>query len=332
MELNKKYDAPTQKDLFYTYTAAADGWYAVKTDTTYRDVHVLMAVPSQGTLNDEFIGSEYSLVFYLNKGQALEMQVATYSDGKVWLEMPNAVKKIEIASQDTTTEYLYSEWIMPFHTLKDVDLKVTLAQSMVSPLQNVHEEVTPGDDMAKVVAKVFASATNTLQYTYETLNVAALEQAVQLLQGARRILIFGLGASASVAADLQHKLQRLNLQAQAYSDSHLQALAAAYATGEDVVFAISHSGSSRVVVDNVRIARANGAKIICLSNIGRTPLSKLSDVCLHTASTETKFRIIAISSRIAELTIIDSLYTYLALSSDHVRSLKVEKAMEGLKY
>ena len=185
------------------------------------------------------------------------------------------------------------------------DLKVTLAQSMVSPLQNVHEEVTPGDDMAKVVAKVFASATNTLQYTYETLNVAALEQAVQLLQGARRILIFGLGASASVAADLQHKLQRLNLQAQAYSDSHLQALAAAYATGEDVVFAISHSGSSRVVVDNVRIARANGAKIICLSNIGRTPLSKLSDVCLHTASTETKFRIIAISSRIAELTIID---------------------------
>lgn len=212
------------------------------------------------------------------------------------------------------------------------DLKVTLAQSMVSPLQNVHEEVTPGDDMAKVVAKVFASATNTLQYTYETLNVAALEQAVQLLQGARRILIFGLGASASVAADLQHKLQRLNLQAQAYSDSHLQALAAAYATGEDVVFAISHSGSSRVVVDNVRIAKGNGAKIICLSNIGRTPLSKLSDVCLHTASTETKFRIIAISSRIAELTIIDSLYTYLALSSDHVRSLKVEKAMEGLKY
>ena len=154
----------------------------------------------------------------------------------------------------------------------------------------------------------------------------------EVLQGARRIAIFGVGASGAIASDLQHKLQRLDLNAQAYVDSHLQALSAAYLTEEDVVLAISHSGSSRVVVDNVRIAKENGAKVITLTNIGRSPLSKLADISLFTASQETKFRILAISSRIAELTILDCIYTYIALHTDGANSMKVEKAMENLKY
>ena len=137
-----------------------------------------------------------------------------------------------------------------------------------------------------------------------------------------------MGASGAIASDLQHKLQRLNLNAQAYVDPHLQAMSAAYLTEADVVLAISHSGSSRVVVDNVRIARENGAKVISLTNIGRSPLSKLADVSLFTASQETKFRILAISSRIAELTILDCIYTYIALHTDGANSMKVEKAME----
>lgn len=212
------------------------------------------------------------------------------------------------------------------------DLKVTLAQSIVTPLQNINEEIQPGDDVQKMVGKVFNSTIHTLQYTYETLDTAAIEQAAKYLMGARRIAIFGVGASGAIASDLQHKLQRLNLNAQAYVDPHLQAMSAAYLTEADVVLAISHSGSSRVVVDNVRIARENGAKVISLTNIGRSPLSKLADVSLFTASQETKFRILAISSRIAELTILDCIYTYIALHTDGANSMKVEKAMENLKY
>ena len=53
---------------------------------------------------------------------------------------------------------------------------------------------------------------------------------------------------------------------------------------------------------------------------------------VFTASSETRFHIVAISSRIAELTIIDSIYTYIAMRSESVKNLKVEKAMEGMKY
>lgn len=212
------------------------------------------------------------------------------------------------------------------------DLKVTLAQSIVTPMQSVHEQITPNDDMQTLASKVFGSATHTLEFTYDTLNAADLEAAAKLLMSARHILIFGVGASGAIVTDAQHKLLRLGLNANAYTDPHLQAMTAAYAAEGDVVFAISHSGSSRIVVDNVRLAKNNGAKVVTLTNIGRSPLSKSADVSLFTASQETKYRILAVSSRIAELTIIDCLYTYIAIHSQQNKDLKVEKAMEWLKY
>lgn len=212
------------------------------------------------------------------------------------------------------------------------DLKVTLAQSIVTPLQNIHEEISNEDDIQKIVSKVFLSAIHTLQYTHDTILPGEIQAAAEMLMGARRIYLFGLGASGPIVSDLHHKLLRLGLNVSVYVDAHLQALTTAYCTDEDVIFAISHSGSSRIIIDNIRKARNNGAKIISLTSIGRSPLSKLADICLHTASMETKYRILAMSSRIAELTIIDSIYTYIAMHSEGIKHMKVEAAMKELKY
>lgn len=212
------------------------------------------------------------------------------------------------------------------------DLKVTLAQSIVTPLQNIHEEISNDDDIQKIVSKVFLSAIHTLQYTHDTVLPGDIQAAAEALMSARRIFLFGLGASGPIVSDLHHKLLRLGLDASVYVDAHLQALTTAYCTDQDVVLAISHSGSSRIIIDNVRMARDNGAKIISLTSIGRSPLSKLAHICLFTASMETKYRILAISSRIAELTIIDSIYTYIAMRCDSVKQMKVEQAMKELKY
>lgn len=212
------------------------------------------------------------------------------------------------------------------------DLKVTLAQSVVTPLQNIHEDISPSDDTQKIVSKVFISAIHTLQYTHDTLQTADIQAAAEMLMTARRIVVFGTGASGAVAADLHHKLLRLGLDATVYTDAHLQALSTAYLTQQDVVVAVSHSGSSKIIIENANMAKKNGAKIIGITSLGRSPLSELADICLYTASMETKYRILAVASRIAELTIIDSIYTYIALRCDGVKQMKVEKTMKGLKY
>lgn len=211
-------------------------------------------------------------------------------------------------------------------------LKLAMAAALVSPSQTVHEAVTANDDIRAVTEKVFQSAVYALEFTRDTLDFNAMNSAVQTLLAAKKIVIFGMGASGPIAADLHHKLLRLGMNATVYTDAHLQAIACSYLTSDDVVFAVSHSGSSKAVVDSAAIAKNHGAKVITLTSSGKSPLSKLADISLTTVSRETQYRVVAISSRAAALTIVDSIYTYLAMRCEDAMSLKVEKSMEHLKY
>ena len=210
-------------------------------------------------------------------------------------------------------------------------LKIALIQSSSSTVKYA-EDVTADDDMSSAISKVFGAAIDAVTLTRDSLDIAAVQKAADALLSARHILIFGVGGSAAVSADLQHKLMRLGLDAHAYSDANMQGIAAAFAGKDDVVFAISHSGSSKAVVDNASIAASNGATVISLSSMGKSPLTELADISLFTAANETRYRIVAISSRIAELTIIDVLYSYLSFHTDGVGNLKVETAIEDQMY
>jgi len=214
------------------------------------------------------------------------------------------------------------------------ELKVTLAQDLVSPLQSIHEEILEGDSTTTIVDKVFKSTIHALTYTRDVLRDQVFEMAVQAIMAARKIVIFGLGNSHSIAIDLQHKLMRLGFEATAYTDPHMAAIAAAYVSHGDLAFAISHSGSSKDTVENARLAKNNGATLIALTNIGTTPLSKIADINLHTASKETKYHIVALSSRIAQIALIDALYTVIAVrQKSSVEGFRnVEKALKSKKY
>ncbi len=211
-------------------------------------------------------------------------------------------------------------------------LKIALIQSLNAPIQCAGEEVTASDGMPNAIQKVFAAAVDAVNLTRDNLNAEDMESAAEALLKARRILIFGVGGSAAVASDVEHKFSRLGLDAAAYSDLNLQAIVSAYAKKEDVVFAISHSGSSKAVVDNAQIAKSNGATVISLSSMGKSPLTELADISLFTSANETRYRIVAISSRIAELTIIDALYSYMSFRTGNEENLKIEKAIEDQMY
>lgn len=214
------------------------------------------------------------------------------------------------------------------------DLKVTLAQDIVSPLQSIHEEVHEDDNIKQITAKVFGSTLNALEYTHEVIRPESIEDAANAIMKAERVCIFALGNSHAIALDLQHKLMRLGILANCYTDSHLMTIAANAITDRDVVFAISHSGSSKDIVDTSAIARKAGATVISLTNLGKSPLSKLAQINLFTASKETKYRIVALSSRIVQMAIIDTIYTTIAIRKpDTVEGFrKIEHALDRLKY
>ena len=113
--------------------------------------------------------------------------------------------------------------------------------------------------------------------------------------------------------DAAHKFLRIGLNAVAYTDGHLQMIAVVSLTPEDVVIAFSHSGSSKDVIEAVKEAKERKATVMTVTKSGNSPVSKYADIRLFTRSQETKYRTYAIASRMAELTIIDTLYTGVSL-------------------
>ena len=215
------------------------------------------------------------------------------------------------------------------------ELKVTLAQDIVAPLERIHEAVSESDSCGDIMSKVFQTTIQALQYTARIVNRQQLEQAVETLENARRVVILGMGNSAAVAKDMQHKLLRLGLNATAYDDNHMSRIVCTYIEVSDVCVCISHSGSSRDVVDAARMAHDNGAKIISMTGVGRSPLSELADIRLETASQEAQYHILALASRIAQYTLIDSIYTSLAIKRREGKGeyqQDIERALEKLKY
>jgi DNA-binding MurR/RpiR family transcriptional regulator len=201
-------------------------------------------------------------------------------------------------------------------------LKIVLAQEIVQPVQLIHEDLQPEDSAATVVAKIFSSNVQTLRETESTLDVHALEQAVAAIRGAKRVEIYGVGSAASIADDAHYRMLRIGLDARSVTDPHIQVISASRCDPDVATLTISHSGSTHETVMATRLAKEAGARTICITNFGRSPIQAYADIVLTTMARETRFRTEAMTSRLAQLAIVDVLIACLALA-DYERSVDV---------
>ena len=91
------------------------------------------------------------------------------------------------------------------------DFKVQLAASLASNVSFITEAVSPGDDAARYIEKRISANQASLEYLRGKLQPEIIEQAVKALGRSKRIEIFGMGGSAAIAHDAQHKLFRLGI-------------------------------------------------------------------------------------------------------------------------
>jgi DNA-binding MurR/RpiR family transcriptional regulator len=173
-------------------------------------------------------------------------------------------------------------------------------------------DILPGDDPATIAAKIARADARAVTDTARHLDIGVLVQVVTALDGARRIDIYGVGASGYVALDLQQKLQRIGKPAFAWPDPHMAITSAALLGPADVVVALSHTGSTADTIDAMREAGGHGARTVAITNFPRSPIAAAADLVLLTAARETAFRSGAMTSRIAQLTVVDCLFVVLA--------------------
>lgn len=200
------------------------------------------------------------------------------------------------------------------------ELRIALARAaqweesdrMAAPVTGV---ITKTDSLADIVTKVTHADARAIEDTGAALDLAALDAAVTAVAGARRVDIYGTGASALVGEDLRLKLHRIGLVSFLWSESHQALASAALLAPSDVAIGISHTGTTADIVDALRVAQERGATTLAVTNFAGSPVATLADLVLTTAARETTFRSGAMSSRIAQLALVDCLFTGVAQRS-----------------
>jgi DNA-binding MurR/RpiR family transcriptional regulator len=215
-----------------------------------------------------------------------------------------------------------------FSGLKDI--KKVLAHELIgSSKENFDNEgysdIKAGDSPRDIISKVAENHIHAIEETVKILDIGAFGRAVEVLTRAKRVDLFGFGASGLVAQDLQQKFLRIGKYCLACTDVHLQFTAAASLTKNDVAVFISYSGKTKDIISCLRLVRKQGVSTIAITKYGSGPLTKLADIVLAVCSPEIMLRSGAMSSRITQLAVVDMLFTGVA-------GQNFEKNQELLQY
>jgi DNA-binding MurR/RpiR family transcriptional regulator len=209
-------------------------------------------------------------------------------------------------------------------------LKLSLAQETVQPVQFIHEDLERGDDPDTVCRKIFHSGIQALRDSLSVLDPKSLAKAVEIFRQARRIEIYGVGSSAPIAEDAHYRMLRIGLDAKVVTDSHIQAISASQANPDVAVLTVSHSGATHETVTSTKLAKKAGAKTVVITNFARSPIQSHADVVLFTMARETLFRTEAMTSRIAQLCVVDALIAALALADYDRSTTSLKQTFETL--
>lgn len=192
-------------------------------------------------------------------------------------------------------------------------LRLALAASSArrEPAQVVTGDVSQGDSLEDVIAKLAGAEQQALRETAAHLDSAALAAVADALARSTRSLCFGLAASGLVAADLAQKLTRGGFVCHSPTDIHLAHTQAALLKHGDAAIVISHSGETTESVRVLETAQRAGAVTVAITGSEQSTLADLADHTLVAAGHERGLRPAALSSRIGQLFVVDCVFVAL---------------------
>lgn len=185
------------------------------------------------------------------------------------------------------------------------------AQEWQVPAGVIHGSIEVGDGYQVILKKLIGSKLLSMQQTVAANTERIITRTLELLDGARRVHLAGVGASSLVARDFSYKLMKLGRNVLHDSDSHIQMANAATLGPGDVLFALSYSGASIETLRIAELARKRGTMVIAVTGLHDNPLSRVADICLYTIADEERARSSSITARDAQLALTDLLFILL---------------------
>lgn len=196
------------------------------------------------------------------------------------------------------------------------EMKLSLAMELSKNKQlNFVPYIDENDSVSAILEKVFSANVKTLHDTAEEISKAALETAVDMIDGANVIYIYGIGTSAAIANDFQYRLTQVGYTAICFTDVPSMKVSTLNIKPGDVAFGISNSGQTVATIDALVLAKEMGAVTACLTGYPDSRITKICDCPLVISTDEIQYPIEAISARIAHISVLDTII--ISLSARH---------------
>ena len=192
------------------------------------------------------------------------------------------------------------------------DFKLKLARSLVSGVRYISRAVEMDDGIDTYPKKLFDNTITALMLARDQLPLSAIELAVEHLAQARHIYFLGLGTSAAVAHDAEHKFFRFKVPVTTCTDPLMHRMLAAGGGAGDVFFFISHTGRTETLVETAQLVRSTEATVVSLTAEG-SPLAQASHLSIDLSVSENTEEYLPMTSRIVQLVVLDVLATGMTL-------------------
>ncbi|WP_428771682.1 MurR/RpiR family transcriptional regulator [Treponema sp. HNW] len=233
-----------------------------------------------------------------------------------------------LAKESNTTQAAWVRFCksLGFKGLKDLK-KSFFSQVQTAASEDTGESYTEYSDISgyksveEISSNVMQSGIRAVTDTVKLIDNEDMKRAAQIIMNAHCVKLFGISASALVAEDFYYKLLRIGKNACFCADSHMQLSYAANISNTDAAVIISHSGTTTEIVEMLHSIKKRRAASIAVTKFSKkNPLNR-ADIILHTSAPEIYKRSGAMSSRIAQLTVIDILFSTIAHQNyNHVRT------------
>lgn len=210
------------------------------------------------------------------------------------------------------------------------DLTLRLTEALSRPAGYVHRDVHPDDASSDAVIKVMDASIQSLLDMRAQLSSMPIDEAVAAMKNARQIAFAGLGASGHVARDACHKFFRLGIPCTSLRDTPMILQFAAIAETSDVLVLLSHTGRWTEFAHAAKLARERGATVVAITNPDSTlareasllfPCDVIEDTSVYTP----------MSSRLAQLALLDAIHVALALARGESASDTLRRSKDALR-
>lgn len=203
-------------------------------------------------------------------------------------------------------------------------MKLMLARDVFAESEETDED----DNSIKIdpiLNNTIISSIETLKDLRNTISPETIKKAIGMILKAKYINVFGAGLSNSIAYDFSHKLLRLGFACGSAQSSQIQALLANNMKPDMLGIIVSHSGNTQEMVSIAKLLKRHGVPLIGLTCNSEGKIAALCDIVLLSTPSEPLYRQGASSSRIAQLAVIDMVFsTIVSQDTEHYMAVLKE--------